>query len=74
MMVEFASGSIEKVLYLVNSKIKNREIKIIRDTPEIHILGLENEFVQGFQNIKNANEIQLQSVIDIASVFSVNKK
>ncbi len=44
---------IEKVLYLVNSKLKNREIQIIKNTSEIHITGLENEFVQVILNIIN---------------------
>ena len=44
---------IEKVLYLVSSKLKNREIKIIKDTQEINISGLSNEFIQVLLNIIN---------------------
>ncbi len=44
---------IEKVLYLVSSKLKNREIEIIKNTQEINILGLSNEFIQVLLNILN---------------------
>ena len=44
---------IEKVLYLVSSKLKNREILIIKNTQEINILGLRNEFIQVLLNILN---------------------
>ena len=44
---------IEKVLYLVSSKLKNRNIEIIKNTQEIVILGLVNEFIQVLLNIIN---------------------
>ena len=44
---------IEKVLYLVNSKLKNREIKIIKNSEKINISGLSNEFIQVLLNIIN---------------------
>ncbi|MDD2895707.1 MAG: transporter substrate-binding domain-containing protein [Aliarcobacter sp.] len=44
---------IEKVLYLVSSKLKNREIVIVKNTQEINILGLSNEFIQVLLNILN---------------------
>ncbi|MDD2888826.1 MAG: transporter substrate-binding domain-containing protein [Aliarcobacter sp.] len=44
---------IEKVIYLVSSKLKNREIEIIKNTQEINILGLSNEFIQVLLNILN---------------------
>ena len=44
---------IDKVLYLVSSKLKNRRIEIIKNTQEIVILGLVNEFIQVLLNIIN---------------------
>ncbi|PUE64290.1 transporter substrate-binding domain-containing protein [Arcobacter caeni] len=44
---------IEKVLYLVSSKLKNRNIEIVKNTQEIIILGLVNEFIQVLLNIIN---------------------
>jgi signal transduction histidine kinase len=44
---------IEKVLYLMSSKFKNREIVIVKNTQEIIILGLSNEFIQVLLNILN---------------------
>lgn len=35
---------------------------------------LQNEFIQGFQNVKNANAIQAKSMVGITSLFSVNKE
>ena len=44
---------IEKVLYLVSSKLKNRKIEIIKNTQKIEIIGLVNEFIQVLVNIIN---------------------
>ena len=44
---------IEKVLYLISSKLKNREIKIIKNSEKINISGLSNEFIQVLLNIIN---------------------
>ncbi len=44
---------IEKVLYLVSSKLKNRKIEIIKNTQKIEIIGLINEFIQVLVNIIN---------------------
>ena len=44
---------IEKVLYLVSSKLKNRNIEIVKNTQEIIIVGLVNEFIQVLLNIIN---------------------
>ena len=44
---------IEKVLYLVSSKLKNREITIIKNSEKINISGLSNEFIQVLLNIIN---------------------
>ncbi len=43
--------SINKVLNLVNSKLQNRNIKIIKSESNISILGLKNEFIQVILNI-----------------------
>jgi signal transduction histidine kinase len=44
---------INKVLYLINSKLKNRNISIIKDSQEIYVMGIENEFTQVILNIIN---------------------
>ena len=44
---------IDKVLYLVSSKLKNRRIEIIKNSKEIVVLGLVNEFIQVLLNIIN---------------------
>ena len=44
---------IDKVLYLVSSKLKNRRIEIIKNSQEIVVLGLVNEFIQVLLNIIN---------------------
>jgi signal transduction histidine kinase len=44
---------IDKVIYLVSSKLKNRNISIIKNHQEIYVLGLENEFIQVILNIIN---------------------
>ena len=44
---------IEKVLYLLQTKLNNRNIKIIKAYSELYILGLENEFIQVILNILN---------------------
>lgn len=47
------NSPIEKVLYLLNSKFKNRDIIVIKNTQEIKIVGLINEFIQVLLNIIN---------------------
>ena len=44
---------IEKVLYLINSKLKNREINVIKNTQDMEVTGLINEFIQVLINIIN---------------------
>ena len=44
---------LEKVLYLIDSKFKSKNIIIIKDTQQINILGLINEFIQVLLNIIN---------------------
>ncbi|RXJ86513.1 ATP-binding protein [Arcobacter sp. CECT 8985] len=44
---------IEKVLFLTQSKIKNRDISIIKNLQKIKIFGLKNEFIQVIINIIN---------------------
>jgi signal transduction histidine kinase len=48
-----ANIPIDKVLYLISSKLKNRNITIIKNTEVISILGLVNEFIQVLINIIN---------------------
>ena len=42
---------IERVLYLLNSKLKNRDIIVVKNTQKIEVLGLMNEFIQVLLNI-----------------------
>ena len=44
---------IEKVLYLISTKLKNRNITVIKNCKEIFVTGLENEFIQVILNIIN---------------------
>ena len=44
---------IEKVLYLISTKLKNRNITVIKNCKEIFVTGLENEFIQVILNIMN---------------------
>ncbi|MFY9090229.1 transporter substrate-binding domain-containing protein [Arcobacter aquimarinus] len=45
--------AIDKALSLVTSKLKNRDIQIIKSKDKIIILGLRNEFIQVILNIIN---------------------
>lgn len=45
--------AINKALSLVTSKLKNRDIQIIKSKDEITVLGLKNEFIQVILNIIN---------------------
>lgn len=44
---------IDKVLYLISSKLKNRNITVVKNTEIITVLGLVNEFIQVLINIIN---------------------
>ena len=44
---------IEKVLYLISTKLKNRNITVIKNCKETFVTGLENEFIQVILNIIN---------------------
>ena len=44
---------LEKVLYLIDSKFKSKNIVVIKNTQKINILGLINEFIQVLLNIIN---------------------
>lgn len=44
---------IEKVLNLISSRLKNRNITIIQSNEDIKIIGLKNEFIQVILNILN---------------------
>ena len=44
---------IEKVLSLINSKLKNRNINVIKNTQDMEVRGLINEFIQVLINIIN---------------------
>jgi signal transduction histidine kinase len=44
---------IDKVLYLISSKLKNRNITVVRNTEIITVVGLVNEFIQVLINIIN---------------------
>ena len=44
---------IEKVLYLISTKLKNRNITVVKNCKETFVTGLENEFIQVILNIIN---------------------
>jgi signal transduction histidine kinase len=44
---------IEKVLSLINSKLKNRNINVIKNTQDVEVTALINEFIQVLINIIN---------------------
>ena len=44
---------IDKTLYFLQSKFKNRDIKVIKEFQDISFIGLENELVQVIMNILN---------------------
>jgi signal transduction histidine kinase len=44
---------IDKVLYLIGTKLKNRNITIVKKSEDINIKGIENEFIQVILNIIN---------------------
>ena len=47
------SAPIKKILYLLGTKLKTKEIKIIENYQSINVLNLENEFLQVVLNIIN---------------------
>lgn len=47
------SNSMEKTLDIVKSKLKNREIEVVKNMNPIEINGFENELIQVFMNIIN---------------------
>lgn len=67
--------SINKVLNLVNSKLQNRNIKIIKSESNISILGLKNEFIQVILNIiSNAIDAFENKKDDKKFIFIDSKK
>jgi signal transduction histidine kinase len=44
---------IDKVLNLIASRLKNRNIQVIQNNEDIRIIGLKNEFIQVILNILN---------------------
>jgi signal transduction histidine kinase len=49
----YIKDTIEKSLYLVNSRIKRNNVKIIKDIKHINLINLESELIQIFLNIFN---------------------
>ena len=61
----FGIGKVmDKALFLVQSKLKNRSIKIVRDLDDVEFYGLENEFIQVIMNIFS-NAIDAFDEIDV---------
>ena len=44
---------IEKVLYLIGTKLKNKNIIVIKDFEELSVKGIENKFIQVILNLIN---------------------
>ncbi len=61
---------IERSLGLLSSKLKNRDINIIKNIEEVSILGIENELLQVFMNIiSNAKDALEDKNIDKKFIF-----
>ena len=58
---------IEKTLSLLESKLKNRNIEIIKEIEDLSIFGLQNEFIQVIMNILN-------NAIDALETKDLDKK
>ncbi|MGE4462620.1 MAG: transporter substrate-binding domain-containing protein [Arcobacter sp.] len=63
---------IDKVIYLINSKLKNRNIQVIKSSLEINILGLENEFIQVILNIINNSIDAFEDKNDMEKYIFIN--
>jgi signal transduction histidine kinase len=64
--------SIDKALSLVNSKLKNSNIRIIKSDNEIVIIGLRNEFIQVVLNIINNAIDALENIENIDKLIFIN--
>ena len=54
--------NLEKTLSLLESKFKNRNIEIIKNLQDVHIVGLDGELMQSFMNIfSNAQDALCES-------------
>jgi len=62
--------TIEKSLNLLSSKLKNRNISIIKNMEDLTINGIENELLQVFMNIfSNAKDVLENKNIDNKMIF-----
>ena len=65
---------IEKVLKLIDSRLKTKDIEVVKNSVDLNIIGLENEFIQVILNIlnnsidafKNSNYLKKLIFIDIS--------
>lgn len=67
-------GTIEKTLYLANSRIKKFDINIIKNIQNIKITSLENELIQVFLNILNNAIDKLKESNSEKYIFITTKK
>jgi signal transduction histidine kinase len=63
---------IDKVLYLIDSKLKNRNITVVKNIQEIYATGLENEFIQVILNIINNSMDALEDKKNIHKFIFIN--
>jgi signal transduction histidine kinase len=64
------NNTLEKSLSLLSSKLKNRNISIIKNLEELTICGIENELLQVFMNIlSNAKDVLEDKRIDEKMIF-----
>ncbi|AXH13769.1 hypothetical protein CP985_13875 [Malaciobacter mytili LMG 24559] len=60
----------KKALFLVSSKLKNREIKIIENIKDIKLYGFDNELIQVIMNlINNARDALEEKKIEYKLIF-----
>ncbi|MEA3353680.1 MAG: PAS domain-containing sensor histidine kinase [Campylobacterota bacterium] len=65
----------KKTEELMSSKLKNRDIKVIKDQQDITLLGYENELIQAFMNIiNNAKDALEESKQDDKTIFFTLKE
>lgn len=63
---------IEKVLYLLKTKLNNRDIKVIKNSEKATIFGFENEFIQVVLNIINNSLDAFEGKKDVEKLIFIN--
>ncbi|MEA3352802.1 MAG: hybrid sensor histidine kinase/response regulator [Campylobacterota bacterium] len=61
--------AVEKTLNMLQSKFKNRNIKVFKNIEDISICSLENEFIQAILNILNNSRDALEKIENLDERF-----